>query len=221
MSPLRPTRRPTRRHPRRPADFLRDETGATLVEFALVISLFLLIFFGLIDFGRLAYHLVTSQRAMQAAARIAAVRPAACPGVPDVIARLASATTTADYGTSCGAAGGPYCVNPGPITCAGVATNPTAAEVWSQVNYALPGTATIANLRFTYTYDARMGFLGGPYIPIVTVQLQNVTFEFVTPLSALAAVAGAAPGGTVGAPITLPGMSVSLPGEDLAQGGNG
>lgn len=206
---------------RGPADFLRDETGATLVEFALVISLFLLIFFGLIDFGRLAYHLVTSERAMQAAARIAAVRPAACPGVPLENERITPAAATVDYGTSCGAAGGPYCVNPGPITCSGVATNPTAAEVWAQVRNTLPGTATIANLRFTYTYDARMGFLGGPYVPIVTVQLQNVTFEFVTPLSALAAVAGAAPGGTVGTAITLPGMSVSLPGEDLAQGGNG
>ena len=211
---------------RRPADFFRDETGATLVEFSLVISLFLLIFFGLIDFGRLAYHLVTSERAMQAAARIAAVRPAACRGVPDVITRHASAPASADYGTSCGAAGGPFCANSGIFTCPGAAGGTelwelTDDEVWAQVRNTLPGTATIANLRFTYTYDPRMGFLGGPYVPIVTVQLQNVTFEFVTPLSALAAVAGATPGGTVGSAITLPGMSVSMPGEDLAQGNNG
>ncbi len=207
---------------RRPADFLRDETGATLVEFAMVISLFLLIVFGLIDFGRLAYHLVTGERAMQYAARVAAVRPAACPGVPNIIQRLPSATSTADYGTSCGAAGGPYCVNPGPITCAGSVNSPTAVEVWAQVRNTLPGTATIANLQFTYTYDSRMGFLGGPYVPIVTVRLQNVIFEFVTPLGALAAVAGATTASTLGEQgITLPGMSVSLPGEDLAQGSNG
>lgn len=226
------------RRPPSIAAFLRDEDGATLVEFALVISLFLLIFFGLLDFGRLAYHLVTAERAMQSAARIAAVRPAACPGVPNTISRNPAAPAEADYGTSCGAAGGPYCLAPNdgdPIECEGDATNPTAAEVWAQVRYALPGTATIDNLCFSYTYNDRMGFLGGPYVPVVTVRLQNVSFQFVTPLSALAGLAVPTPDITecdptpkplpvecqTGQCITLPSMSVSLPGEDLAQGGNG
>lgn len=213
----------TRRIPHRArlAVFLRDEGGATLVEFAIVISLFLLIFFGLIDFGRLAYHVVNSERAMHAAARIAVVRPPACPGVPRLHTISSSAPSSTDYGTQC-SAGGSICRDPGPVTCLGNASNPTAAEIWSQAEVVLPPNSTISNLRFTYSYDARLGFLGGPYVPVVTVELEDVTFSFVTPLSALARVAGAAPGGpVVGSTIAMPRMSVSLPGEDLAQGENG
>lgn len=213
----------TRRIPHRArlSVFLRDEGGATLVEFAIVISLFLLIFFGLIDFGRLAYHIVTSERAMHAAARIAVVRPPACPGVPRVITIASSAPPSTDYGTQC-SAGGTICQDPGPITCLGNASNTTAAEIWSQARVVLPPGTTISNLRFSYTYDARLGFLGGPYVPVVTVELEDVNFTFVTPLSALARVAGAAPGAaSLGSTIAMPRMSVSLPGEDLAQGENG
>jgi hypothetical protein len=201
--------------------FLRDEDGATLIEFAIVISLFLLIFFGLIDFGRLAYHIVTSERAVHAATRIAVVRPPACAGVPRVNVIASGAPPATNYGTKC-SAGGAICQEPGPITCLGDAANPTAAEVWSLVEVALPADSTISNLRFSYTYDARLGFLGGPYVPVVTVELEDVTFDFVTPLAALATVAGAVPGASsLGSTITMPRMSVSLPGEDLAQGGNG
>ncbi len=198
-----------------------DETGATLVEFAIVIGLFLLIFFSLIDFGRLAFHVVTTERATQAGARIAAVRPTACPGVPETLARAAGAPASIEYGTSCGA-GGPICHDPGPITCTGVATNPTAAEVWAVMRATLPPGATIANIRFTYSFDANLGFLGGPYVPVVTVELENVGFEFVTPLSALAVFAGATPEGPAfDADMVLPSQSVSLPAEDMAQGENG
>jgi len=213
------TARPAYRGPW--ARLRRDETGATLIEFAIVISLFLLIFFGLIDFGRLAYHVVTSERATQAAARIAAVRPPACVGVPTVVTRHASAPPGTDYGTSCNA-GGAVCRDPGAITCTGTATNATAAEAWAVVETVLPPGATIANLRFTYSYDPNLGFLGGPYVPVVTVELENVGFEFVTPLSSLAVVAGAAPGGPgYDTGFVLPSQSVSLPAEDLAQGENG
>lgn len=208
---------PTRNHPVR---FLRDEDGSTLVEFAIVISLFLLIFFGLIDFGRLAYHIVTAERAMHAAARISAVRPPACPGVPGFVTRDDLAPPSTDYGTSC-SAGGPICRNEGEISCPGDMNNPTAAEVWSAVSVFLPPGSDVSNLQFTYAYDANLGFLGGPYVPVVTVELAGVEFLFVTPLSGLAALAGATGGSSLGSTFTMPSMSVSLPGEDLAQGENG
>jgi hypothetical protein len=66
-----------------------------------------------------------------------------------------------------------------------------------------------------------MGFLGGPYVPVVTVEMEDVTFDFVTPLAGLATIAGATGGSSIGSTLTLPSMSVSLPGEDLAQGENG
>ncbi len=199
----------------------RDETGSTLVEFALVASLFLLILFGLIDFGRLAYHVVITERATHAAARLVAVRPPACANVPDTVERDPAGSGDAKYGTSCNA-GGAICNDPGPVTCLGAATNPTAAEVWAIVRNTLPPEASIANIRFTYSFDANIGFLGGPYVPVVTVQLEDVTFNFVTPLSALAVVAGASPGhSTIPGSLTLPSQSASMPGEDLANGDNG
>lgn len=210
----------TDRSPARPTTFLQDEDGSTLVEFSIVISLFLLIFFGLIDFGRLAYHIVTGERAMHAAARIGAVRPPACLGVPEFLSLSSSAPASTDYGTSCNA-GGSICEAPEPVTCLGDMSNPTAAEIWSAVGVVLPAGSDVSNLRFSYTYDARMGFLGGPYVPVVTVEMEDVVFEFVSPLSGLAAVAGATGGSSLGSTLTLPSMSVSLPGEDLAQGENG
>lgn len=200
--------------------FLRDEGGATLVEFAIVISLFLLIFFGLIDFGRLAYHIVTSERAMHAAARISAVRPPACPGVPDFLSIATSAPASTDYGTSC-TAGPSICQAPAPVSCLGDISNPTAAEVWAAIGVVLPPGSNVSNLRFSYTYDARLGFLGGPYVPVVTVEMEDIAFQFITPLSGLAALAGATGSSSLGATFTMPSMSVSLPGEDLAQGENG
>jgi hypothetical protein len=211
-------RRP--RHIRRLRAICRNEDGSTLVEFGIVISLFLLIFFGLIDFGRLAYHVVTTERAAHAAARIAAVRPPACAGVPQTISRDPGADASVDYGTSCNA-GGPVCENPGLISCVGVASNATAAEVWAMVQQTLPPDATIANLRFSYGYDPNLGFLGGPYVPVVTVELQNVRFDFVTPLSALAGMAGASGDPSIPDNLILPSQSSSMPGEDLAQGENG
>jgi hypothetical protein len=203
-----------------PDGLLRDEDGATLVEFSIVISLFLLLFFGLIDFGRLAYHVVTGERAMHAAARIGAVRPPACPGLPEYVALSSSAPASTDYGTSCNA-GGPICRDPGPVTCVGDASNLTAAEIWDSVGVVLPPGTDISNLRFSYTYDARLSFLGGPYVPVVTVELEDVTFEFITPLAGLAGIAGATGASAISSTVTLPSMSASLPGEDLAQGEDG
>jgi hypothetical protein len=200
---------------------LNDETGTTMVEFGIVVSLFLLILFGLIDFGRLAFHVVTTERATHAAVRLAAVRPPACQNVPVAVQRSTSGTGTDDYGTSCNA-GGAICEDPGPISCLGTASNATAAEIWGIVESTLPPDAAISNIRFTYSYDANLSFLGGPYVPVVTVALENVVFDFVTPLSALAVVAGANPGSSaIPGSLTLPSQSASMPGEDLALGEDG
>lgn len=203
-------------------EFSTDQDGATLVEFALVLTLFLLIFFGLIDFGRLAFHYVTTERAMQVAARVAAVRPPACATVPEFHARPTSLPPgpAPDYGTSCNA-GPSVCINPGTITCAGASANTTAAEIWALVRGTLPKSATIANLSFSYSYDSNLGFLGGPYVPVVTVELQSLNFDFISPLGVLVGLTGGTADASLGASITFPSMSVSLPAEDLSAGNNG
>ncbi|SNS44948.1 TadE/TadG family type IV pilus assembly protein [Tropicimonas sediminicola] len=202
--------------------FRRDEDGATLVEFALVLALFLLILFGLIDFGRMAFHYVTAEKAMHIAARVAAVRPPACAGVPEfhLIDPDNTDTTPPDYGTRCNA-GANVCLPAGTISCAGALTNSTVAEIWPIVRGTLPNDANPDALRFSYAYDPNLGFLGGPYVPVVTVELQNLQFRFISPLGALVGLTGATAPTGLGADIAFPAMSVSMPGEDLAHGSAG
>lgn len=202
----------------------RNEDGTTMVEFAMVLPVFLLIFFGLIDFGRLAFHYVTAEKAMHIAARLAAVRPAACPDVPDLNVRgvLGGDQVPPRFGSLCNVDPAENtCANPGTISCDGDLANGTASEIWTSISWALPNHANIEHLKFIYTFDENLGFLGGPYVPIVTVELQNLYFYFVSPLGALASLATGTQQNGLGGDIIFPSMSVSLPGEDLAMGENG
>ena len=206
--------------------FAADESGTTLVELAMVLPLFFLLFFGLIDYGRLSWHWVGAEKATALAARIATVRGPACPGVPDSYVR--GSATGAQFGTNCNAGTG-ICRVPAEVTCVGSASNATATEIWGRIAPLLPTDATIANLRFRYTPDAdttdgvtqQIGFLGGPYVPTVTVELTDLTFRFATPLAALADLASGIPGSAISNTIAIPTMSVSLPCEDLAVGTHG
>jgi Flp pilus assembly protein TadG len=198
--------------------FGQDDSGSTLVEFAIVMPLFLLVLFGLIDFGRMGFEYVMANKAVQMAARTAVARPPACPGVALVNTRgvVAPGAVPPYFGTNC-RAGSTVCADPGPVTCTGDASNPTAAEIWGAVNGLMPVGSTVANLRFSYTYTSDLGFLGGPYVPMVTVETVNLTFQFVTPLDGLAVLAGSTGPGLPGS-LPFPALSVSLPAEDLALG---
>ena len=77
------------------------------------------------------------------------------------------------------------------MTCTGAATNATASEIWDRINPLLPVNATIDMMQFSYSFDPKLGFLGGPYTPMVTVELNLNDFQFASPLAALANAAGA------------------------------
>ena len=206
--------------------FDAETRGTTLVELAFVIPLFLLFLFGLIDFGRLSYHWVAAEKASGIAARIATVRPAACGGVPETYGRGSNLSIA--FGTNCSFSGG-TCNVPTTVSCVGDPNNPTAAEVWSRISPLLPNDAEISNLRFIYSPDGdssdgvteQIGFLGGPYVPTVTVEIHGLVFKFATPLSGLANLASGASGSTISNDIPIPTMSVSIPGEDLNVGTKG
>lgn len=200
---------------------LREESGAVLVEFAIVVSLFIFLFFSMLDFGRLISTVALAEKATYLAARTAIVRPAACLNVPDrhAATTVPSGTEPPRFGTSCRV--GNYVCDPvAKISCAGDATNATALEVWNLIDGLLPVGTDISVLQFSYEFDPNLGFLGGPFTPMVTVELNLQDFQFVSPLGALANAAGAT-GSTLGSPITYQTFSVSLPGEDLNSGGNG
>lgn len=217
----------------------RDESGATLVEFTLVLALFLLLVFGLIDFGRLFHHYVSAEKAVQMAARIATVRPPLCPAVPKQ--NNLRGSTFYEYGTACSTANACAAPLDSPHICTATvavdSTNPesvaagaTADEIWAAIEPLLPNGTTRDNLRFTYSYSTDVydpiGFLGGPYTPVVTVDLVTadeagavtLPFNFTSPLGALAGLATGT--GSYDLPMTIrfPAMSVSIPGEDLSQG---
>lgn len=201
--------------------FRASEEGTTLTELAVALACFLLILFGMIDFGRLAYHHVTAEKAMHIAARVAAVRPPACAGVPEINARGTTTVSPAPrFGASCSGGTG-TCASPDKVTCEGDADNATAAEIWALVSGGLPTGTEISNMQFSYAFDENLGFLGGPYVPMVTVELKDADFRFVSPLGQLVRLGGATPDDSLGADIYLPSFSVSLPGEDLASGENG
>jgi Flp pilus assembly pilin Flp len=199
--------------------FLRCEAGAGLVEYALVVLLFLFLLFAIIDFGRLGHATVSANKATQIAARVAAVRTLACPAPPDLRFQRGDGSGPFDFGTLCRHNGiADLCAPPvDPVlTCLGSADDPTAAEIFAAVRPLLPADAEIGNLRFTYSFDPNLGFLGGPYVPMVTVEITDLEFRFV---AGLGQIAGALTNSssTLGANFTLPGISVSLPGEALAQ----
>lgn len=206
--------------------FRDTEDGTALVELAILLPLFLLLFFGLIDFGRMGAEYVMADKAMQRAARIAAVRPPACPGVPTINARgaVAPGNVPPRFGTQC-SAGASVCASPAAAICTGNAADPTVAEIWAAIGPMMPVNATPAHLRFRYEYDSEMGFLGGPYVPIVTVEIvsggpSGLNFQFATPLGGLATLAGAT-GTPLASTLPFPAMSTSLPAEDLALGTSG
>jgi len=198
--------------------FAADAAGATLVEFSLVLGVFLLLVFGLLDFGRMGYTHVMAEKATQMAARIAAVRPPACEGVPLRHDRPSSpGANPPDFGTMCRAGG--VCASVS-VTCVGSTENATAVEIFNRVAALLPPGATPANLRYRYGFDSNLGFLGGPFTPVVTVELADMRFDFVSPLGALATFAGASNAAGLDDGFELRAMSVSLPAEDLAHGPN-
>ena len=84
MGALRSDRRPVSR---------RRSGGQSLVEFALVLPIFVLLLFGLVDMGRYVYLNSTLSQAAREAARVAAVE----------------ASWMGSTDASCGTAGGPVC----------------------------------------------------------------------------------------------------------------
>lgn len=215
--------------------FLGDERGATMVEFAICIALFLLILFAILDFGRLGYNWVVTEKAMQKAVRIASVRPPVCAGVPLYHARESGLATTYSAGTLCSTDGG-ICeqVN---VQCLlsnadgdSADAQASADEIWTALQNLVPNDATRANILLHYSYDRRLGFIGGPYVPVITAELvgpangggyDDFMFTFVTPLSALAATAGSTSEEQIPGTIPFPDISVTLPAEDMNQGVQG
>ena len=199
--------------------FAQDQSGATLVELAIIIPTLLLLVMGIVEFGRFGYAEAMAQKATELATRTAAVRPPVCEGVPETFEPVTF--TTGDpprFGTLCRA--GNVCDVPGTgeFTCTLAENNASADEIWQTISPLLLTGVNRGNIQMRYTHDDRLGFLGGPYTPIVTAELVNLQFQFITPLGLLANLATFGNDSEIANSITFPNMSASMPGEDLGQG---
>jgi len=195
--------------------FLSDERGGPLAEFALVIGLLFVFTIFIFEISRFYMRSAMAEYATQLAVRVAAVRPAVCPGVPDVNERAAG--TTGRFGTMCSDPSAP-CDVPATQTCTGLAGNAVVDEIFGIVGPLLPSNATPANLQFQYE-ATNLGFLGGPYVPMTTVRLQNVQHQLILPIGQLFAPWGGGGGGNGSIPLGP--MTATMPGEDLNAGTGG
>jgi hypothetical protein len=135
--------------------------------------------------------------------------------VPDVNERVAG--STARFGTMCSDPSAP-CQTVATQTCAGTAGDPVVDEIFGVVQALLPSGATPENLEFRYE-ATNLGFLGGPYVPLTSVSLQDLEHEFILPLGQLFAPWGGGGGGDGTVPLGP--MTATLPGEDLNVGTGG
>jgi Flp pilus assembly protein TadG len=194
---------------------LRDDRGGPLAEFALVIGLLFVVGIFIFEMTRFSMRAAMAEYATHLAARIAAVRPPICPGVPDFNERIEG--STAPFGTMCSTSSPSPCVVPATQTCSGTAGNAVADEVFATIQPLLPVGATQANLQFSYE-PTGLGFLGGPYVPMTSVSLQDLQHQFILPLGQLFAPWGGAGGSGA---VALGPLTATMPGEDLNVGTGG
>ncbi|EYD76712.1 hypothetical protein Rumeso_01670 [Rubellimicrobium mesophilum DSM 19309] len=147
----------------------RDDRGTTVVELAFVIPLLLLFFFVLLDFGRLTYTWAMAEKATSMAARMAAVRtPVDCGGKTLPLTNARVTGSAVQFGASCrpqNPSDPSPCVAVAAMVCSGTSANATANRIFTTIQPLLPNGAGAGNLKFTYTNDPSMNFLGGPYVP--------------------------------------------------------
>lgn len=180
-----------------------DRSGASAVEFALILPLLLIFLFGIIDVGMFMWTTNRAEKATQMAARYAVVTTM----IPSTLA-------SRDFALNGGVNGG----EPVPTslfsttTCtSGTCTNSWGYDaaaftnVLNRVRWHYP-TATAANLQVRYD-NVGLGFAGDPngpdVAPLVTVRLTGLQFR---PVST----------SLFGITINLPEFQSSLTGEDFA-----
>ena len=161
-----------------------DRSGASAVEFALVLPLLLLFIFGIIDAGRYLWEVNKAEKATQVGARVAVVTNIVSPAIAatnyvgvsgltqgDLVPASALGTVTCSR-TSCSCTG----------TCpSGYATTSTAAfDLIVARMRNMKRDIVAANVRVTYR-GSGLGYAGDPngtdISPLVTVTLTGMTFK--------------------------------------------
>jgi Flp pilus assembly protein TadG len=188
--------------------FLRDETGATAAEFAVVALIAIALTLSVIDMGRFAWEINSAKAATRAGARVAVVTEAVSQSFADYDAVSDGYFAGQDMSDPPPAGANPpqtdVCTS---SSCSsGGAPDATAFNKIVAEMQAYYGRIQPANVVVEYR-NVGIGVAGNPYAPdvepLVTVRLQNITFS---------------PGVLQAfgmAPFLLPSMATSLSGENL------
>jgi hypothetical protein len=180
--------------------FRRSQSGAVLIEHTIVFMLLMVLTFGLIEFGLVLYQYNTAETATSAGARFIATRGPVITGVSDC-----GVATSAAAGTRCsdvsGAAGWALTCNASSPSgaCQAAVLNELVAEM-QRYSPNIEAQNVQVVLR-----GAGLGFVGrGAPVPLVTVRLTGMTYEFI----AIDALLGLGP-------LSMPGFDAALVAEDL------
>lgn len=198
-----------------------DQSGTTTIEFSIVMVLFFLLTFGLVEFGYALFQWNSASKAAQLGARMAAVSnpvwtglsgltDSGTPGGPWTTAYDVTCTgtnATGSAGECAGASAGYDAVamqdlvfGRGDTTCGTIGTDndPGMCDVFNRI--------TPENVNITYE-NTGLGFAGRPGgpVPTITLTVSGLTYEFI------------GLGGLLGFnDITMPDFTVTMTGEDLS-----
>ena len=199
------------------ARLVRNEQGATIVEFSLIFVLLMLMTWGVVEFGYLWWQWNSAEKATQMGARKAVVTSPVATG----LSSLDCGTGTGQPGSLCPALGSPpqwqiSCTGTGTswtspsgtcTGCAGGVSCTFSSDAFTRIGTIMQGVFPLIqpqNVQVTYTY-AGLGFFGRPGpVPAVTVELTGMNFSFF----ALQGLLGLGP-------IGMPDFKATLTGEDL------
>jgi hypothetical protein len=176
----------------------RKQQGAAMIEYALTVSLFLLLVLGIMEFTLLMMDMGRANEMTRQLSRIAITAdpvcdifdPGDCPGAVDELVCPG---------------GSPIVVTLDDVDTTGCdfVSGPTGCRMMDLAETFLPGVAE-SQIQVTYSCSV-MGFVGRPTpVPLVTVSLQNFTRPFL-----FAGFLGISSG------ITFPTFDVTRAGEDL------
>lgn len=186
-------------------NLIKNREGTSTVEFTLIVTVLFLIVFGIIDMARLMWVWNAAAKATHWGARYAVVSDT----VPSALANFDCLDATIGNGMPCPVSA----MSPNPVICTSAGCNgygPKDDDAFNAIvttMQAIDDRIQATNVQVEYRHVG-LGFSGNPYgpdiVPTVTVRLQGMVFNLVTPgLSALTSV-------------TLPEFRTTLTGEDLS-----